>query len=1144
VVASDGTLSDSQAVVVTVNDVNEAPVISSAGSATIDENAATTTAVYTAAASDPDAGATITYSLTGEHADKFEISASGVVTLKESADYETLSTYNITVVASDGTLSDSQAVVVTVNNVNEAPNIPYYSATPIVYENQPVGTVVPWGGSATDPDGDDLTFRLVGADAGSFQIDSTTGAIVTRAVFDYETKAVYVFQVVVNDGELDSFAREVRVQIWNTNDAPTFASPSGTGSIAENAATSTVIYDANASDVDSGSLTYTVTGTHADKVNINSANGQVTLKSSANFEAFPSLKTYSFTVVANDGSLSASQAVTVNVTDVNEAPWFSSGTGAGTVRENAATSTVIYDANATDVDAGDSITYSVTGGDAGRVNINSSSGEVTLKNSADYEVKSSYSFYVRATDSKGLIGQQLVTIAVTNVVDETAPTATIGTQGYAQVKLEAPGYSSLDDRFSSILQVNDRGEYVVSWMGYTDSGASQYRVWLQHFNSDGTTQGSASELAPAGTIARGSAFGDTHARMARVSATGNYAVTWLDRESAGADKSSVYVQLFKEDGTKISDPYKIEAATDSEDVDPQVAAVGYDTQFAVVYTGDVGATETVYLQHFYSTGAPKGGLITVSSGLAKSYRPEITAINDRGDYVVVFTGQEVGDASGDFAIYYQRYTYLGVKSGELQKFEPTGYPSGFNGRPEIAALGDDGAFAFVWHGQGASGYQNIYVRKVTSAGVLQSQIELSAKGTTLAEDQLPKVLNVGDGEAFVVVWEGKEGANPGADSSVYTQLFDGNGNPSGAMVKLEGEVGNGDDQYIQVARYGASGEYVVAWQGPDSGGDSSIYVQLFNSNGTTKGSRIKLEGDGRTDGNDYLPQITTAGGAGGFAVSWHGTDGNGDNSVFVQQFYQDGSMVQPLAVGSGGVVTVRSSEVGTIYLVHEIVDVTDLESITGIRFGYLWKAAAVTTANSDVTISTGGLAGGHYSVYSVDSTGNLSRAADYGVDVLDPRIVVFDLVRGVSSNHTGRNFSAALSYDIYIRVDSDGAQLPELGADWHRWGNANNLGADDTIILVGSGGEILGSRDGAVDEVAASAGAVEWLTSGIGRAARLTRGGKFSRSYDGGAYVDSHQFSADLWGSNWGANPNSGETLGAVLMTALPAGFLTSQGLT
>lgn len=70
------------------------------------------------------------------------------------------------------------------------------------------------------------------------------------------------------------------------------------------------------------------------------------------------------------------------------------------------------------------------------------------------------------------------------------------------------------------------------------------------------------------------------------------------------------------------------------------------------------------------------------------------------------------------------------------------------------------------------------------------------------------------------------------------------------------------------------------------------------------------------------------------------------------------------------------------------------------------------------------------------------------------------------------------------------------------------------------------------------------LGATLGKAARLTRGGKFSRSYDGGAYVDSHQFSADLWGSNWGANPNSGEALGAVLMTALPAGFLTSQGLT
>ena len=1144
VIATSSGKSSSHNVAVSVQDVNEAPTITSSEFGSVLPSDILSTVVYQAEADDPDGG-TLSYALgSGDDNGLFEIdTGTGEVSLSSDISLTTEVSFTIQVIVSDDAspaLTGSKEVAILINNRNLAPRITS-SETLAIDEDISISSSI-YSVVAEDSNiGDVLSFSLEGEDAALFTVNSTTGALSLNSAADYESQSRYrVLLVVTDDG--DPALRDTQlltITVNDVNEAPVI-SPIASATVAENASTETVVYTTTVNDPDADTtITYSLSGDDAGKFDI-SDSGVVTLKESANFEV---QARYDITVTASDGALSASQAVTVNVTDVNEAPRFGSGTGSGTVRENAATSTVIYHADATDVDAGDAITYSVAGTDAGKVNINSSSGVVTLKNSADYETQLSYSFAVVATDNSALTASQNVTIAVTNVVDEVAPTVTIAPQGYAQVKLEAPGYSYLNDQYSSILEVNDRGEYVVSWMGYTDEGANQYRVWLQHFNNDGTTQGSPSELAPSGTIARGSAFGDTHARIARVGANGNYAVTWMDKENVSADKSSVYVQVFKQDGTKISDPYKIEDNTNSEDVDPQVAAVGYDTQFAVVYTGDVGAIETVYLQHFYSTGAPRNGIITVSSGLGKSYRPEVAQINDTGDYVVVFTGQETGGASGDFAVYYQRFSRDDAKVGGLQKFEPTGYPVGFNGRPEITGLGDDGAFAFVWHGEGASGYQNIYVRKVSSSGVLQAQIELSAKGTTLAEDELPKILNVGDGEAFVVVWEGKEGANPEADTSVYTQLFDANGNASGAMVKLEGEVGNGNDRYIQVARYGASGEYVVAWQGPDSGGDSSIYVQLFNSNGTTKGSRIKLEGDGRTDGNDYLPQITEAGGAGGFAVSWHGVDSGGDYSVFVQQFYQDGSLVQPVAVPNGATVTVRSSEIGTVYLAHEAINVTSVESITGNEFTYLWRATTVTAANADINIATGGMAGGHYNIYSVDAAGNLSAAADYGVDIQDFAVVVFDLARGISSNHSGRNFSSGVRYDIYIRVDSDGAQAPDYGADWFTWTNAENLGADDTITLVGSGGEMLGSQNGVVDSHQATGGAIQWKTSGTGRAAWLTRGGKFSRSYDGGGYIPSYQFSVDLWAGNWGANPNSGEVLNDVLMTALPAGFLTSQGL-
>ena len=93
----------------------------------------------------------------------------------------------------------------------------------------------------------------------------------------------------------------------------------------------------------------------------------MTINAIPNYEAKSS---YSFNVVASDGTLSSTKAVTVSVTDV--APTISSG-AAGSVTEGAAAGTTVYTAAATDV-AGGTVTYSLSGADAASFSINSSHG--------------------------------------------------------------------------------------------------------------------------------------------------------------------------------------------------------------------------------------------------------------------------------------------------------------------------------------------------------------------------------------------------------------------------------------------------------------------------------------------------------------------------------------------------------------------------------------------------------------------------------------------------------------------------------------------------------------------------------------------------------------------------------------------------
>lgn len=94
--------------------------------ASFNENATGT--VYTVTATDPDAGASLSYSLGGADKDLFNINA-GVVTFKNPpnfeapADADANNVYNITVIASDGSLTGTKDVAITVDNVNDAPTV-------------------------------------------------------------------------------------------------------------------------------------------------------------------------------------------------------------------------------------------------------------------------------------------------------------------------------------------------------------------------------------------------------------------------------------------------------------------------------------------------------------------------------------------------------------------------------------------------------------------------------------------------------------------------------------------------------------------------------------------------------------------------------------------------------------------------------------------------------------------------------------------------------------------------------------------------------------------------------------------------------------------------------------------------------------
>jgi hypothetical protein len=239
---SDGPgLFDDVDVTINVTDVveNSAPTITSNGggasaSTSIAENA---TAVTTVQATDPDAGTTLVYSISGgADAAKFAINASsGALTFVSApnfeapADADTNNVYDVIVRAYDGALFDDQAIAVTVTDVNTAPVINSNgggnTASISISENTTAVTTV----TASD-DGENTNtkvFSIVGgADAARFTINASTGALRFLAAPDFENPTdsglnnVYDVTVQASDGVLvDTQALAVTV----TNAAETLA---------------------------------------------------------------------------------------------------------------------------------------------------------------------------------------------------------------------------------------------------------------------------------------------------------------------------------------------------------------------------------------------------------------------------------------------------------------------------------------------------------------------------------------------------------------------------------------------------------------------------------------------------------------------------------------------------------------------------------------------------------------------------------------------------------------------------------------------------------------------------------------------------------------------------------------------------------
>ncbi|PTS84480.1 hypothetical protein DBR17_07975 [Sphingomonas sp. HMWF008] len=445
--ASDGTLSDTQAIAISVTDVNEVPSIYSSATFSAAENQLVAGQVL---AKDPESAATALTIVGGADAARFTInSATGVLSFVAAPDYEAPNdvganrVYDVIVQASDGALSTTQTIAITVTNVVEPVSITSggggasaaLSAVENVSRFTPIYTV-----TASNLDGGSLSYSIVGGpDAARFTIDSTRGTLNFAATPNFESPvdagADNVYDIVVqasNGITIDTQA--LAIAVVNVNEAPAITGGAARAiSIAENQTTVTTVVGV---DPEQATVSYSISGgVDAAFFAINALTGALSFLSARDFEVHADSganNVYDVIVRASDGVLASAQSIAVTITNVNEAPVITSN-GAGdtasiSVLENA---TAVTTVTSTDPE-GSARTYSILGGvDAARFTINATTGALAFVSAPNFEAPTDanadnvYQVVVRASDGT-LVDSQAISVTVSNVNEAVAITSNGG----------------------------------------------------------------------------------------------------------------------------------------------------------------------------------------------------------------------------------------------------------------------------------------------------------------------------------------------------------------------------------------------------------------------------------------------------------------------------------------------------------------------------------------------------------------------------------------------------------------------------------------------------------------------------------------------------------------------------------------------
>jgi hypothetical protein len=469
----------------------------------------------------------------------------------------------------------------------------------------------------------------------------------------------------------------------------------------------------------------------------------------------------------------------------------------------------------------------------------------------------------------------------------------------------------------SVSRTHD-GQFIITW---EDQRQGNSDIYCQRFDANGNRLGSNFKVNnDNGTATQ--VLPDVS-----VDNNDNFVITWTDNRNNNFD---IFVQLYNSNGTPIGQNFKANDDLSTQDQSEPSIAMYPLGNFWIVWKDHRNVNSDIFSQRYSSSGIPIGNNVRINDDYASSHQRcswitqdglgnyRVTWEDERNNNCDIYgvcmdsLGNIIGsdfrvnddittadqyyasDASSftgnfiitwtdgrnnNFDIYAQRYSNTGIPIGNnflvnsdtaqaVQWYPVASCDSIGNTVIVWMDYRNDGndIYGQLYHYQGNPISTNFMVNQLITGSQLYPYVARNRNGN------------------FVVVWMDDRNGN----YDIFAQQYDNIGNPISSNFIVNDNIGTSFQGYPAVAIDNFSNYYIV-WE-DERNGNTDIYMQRYNCNGTPLGSNFRVDDD-NTGFDQYSPTIACDE-TGKFIVVWCDfRNGDDDPEIYAQAFLADGTLL-------------------------------------------------------------------------------------------------------------------------------------------------------------------------------------------------------------------------------------------------------------